>query len=407
MQTISENLNPNISKRKSFGLKAESTLHRITLNPSSANPGETYLYIPKLSENKVIVPRSVSFRFDLDIQGHANNTVVNNVARNLVSQFKVKFASETLQDTTRYDLLKTYEDLFSDRDNKLRQGISSVNIRKLRTNAGNKDDSNPKEVTLASIHNTKYCIPIDHPILDDHGVFYPWALSNNLCFEITFAPVDNVVIYSDYTKPPNYKITNLELEYRFISSEFLANEAAGGYQVGCGFLYENIVLHKTFNISKATDTVINEQINIPRPSMTGILCLFTEESSADKRDSENFVNSKITSVNFNIDGVPNKLFSNGMLPSDFWQSLNNRFNTKDTLKESDFYADKFALWIDLRCHPDNDIHGGGLFLNNTRDGVKIEIKCQTDESGNITCHMFVVADAIMEIMKSNLHSIKY
>ena len=141
--------------------------------------------------------------------------------------------------------------------------------------------------------------------------------------------------------------------------------------------------------------------------MTGILCLFTEESSAGERHSEKFVNPKITSVNFNIDGVPNKLFSNGMLPSDFWQSLNNRFKTKDTLKKSDFYADKFASWTDLRSHPDNDIHGGGLFLNNTRDAVKIEIKHQTDLSGNITCNMFVVADAIMEIIKSNLHNIKY
>ena len=172
-------------------------------------------------------------------------------------------------------------------------------------------------------------------------------------------------------------------------------------------MYENIVLHKTFNISKAIDTVINEHVNIQRRSMTATLCRFTEESSVDKRDSEKFVNPKITSVNFNIDGVPNKLFSNGMLPSDFWQSLNNRFNTKDTLKESDFYADKFALWIDLRSHPDNDIHEGGLILNNTRDGVKIEIKRQTGGSGNITCHMFVVADAIMEIKESNLHSIKY
>ena len=148
-------------------------------------------------------------------------------------------------------------------------------------------------------------------------------------------------------------------------------------------MYESIVLHKTFNIAKATDAIINEHVNIPRRSMTGILCLFTEESSVCKRDSENFVNPKITSINFNIDGVSNKLFSNGMLASDFWQSLNNRFNTKDTLKESDFYADKFALWIDLRIHPDNDIHGGGLFLKNTQDGVKIEIKRQTGGSGNI------------------------
>ena len=96
-----------------------------------------------------------------------------------------------------------------------------------------------------------------------------------------------------------------------------------------------------------------------------------------------------------------------MLPSDFWQSLNNGFNTKDTLKESDFYADKFALWIDLRSHPDNDIHGSGLFLKNTQDGVKIETKRQTGGSGNITCHIFVVADAIMELIESNIKNIKY
>ena len=89
----------------------------------------------------------MSLRFDLNVQGHANNTVVNNVARNLVSQFKVRFASETLQDTARYDLLKTYEDLFTEPYNKLGQGFSSENIRKLRTNAGDKDDSNTKEVT--------------------------------------------------------------------------------------------------------------------------------------------------------------------------------------------------------------------------------------------------------------------
>ena len=106
--------------------------------------------------------------------------------------------------------------------------------------------------------------------------------------------------------------------------------------MGCGFLYENFVLHKTFNISKATDAIINEHVNIPRRSMIGILYLFTEVFTDGTRDLEKFVNPNITSVNFNIDGVPNKLFSNGMVPSDFWQSLNNRFNTEDTLKESDF-----------------------------------------------------------------------
>ena len=285
----------------------------------------------------------------------------------------------------------------------MRQGISSENMRRLRTNAGDKVTSNVKEVSLAAIHNTKYYIPIDHPILNDHGVFYPRALSQPLSFEITFASVADVVVFSDQTKPPNYKITNLELEYKCIQSEYLSKQAAEEYQVGRGFLYEKIILHKTFNISENTDSVINEHVNVPRRSM------ITEESVAGTRDSEKFVNPMITSVNFNIDGMPNKLYSNGIVPADFWESLKKRFDTKDgEVKQIDFCADnKFALWIDLRTHPDNDIHGGGFPLNNTRDGVKIEIRRQSSGSGNITCHMFLIADAVMEIMNSNLHSIKY
>ena len=214
MSTISEKLNPNRSPRESFGLKAESKLNRITLNPSSVNPGETYyLNIPTLSENKFFVPGSVYLRFDLNVQGHVNNTLVNNVARNLVSRLKVAFGDAILNDTVRYDLLKTYENLFIDREDKLSRGISSENMRRLRTNGGDKDTSNAKEVTLAAIHNTKYYIPIDHPILNGHGILYPRALFQPLRFEITFAPVVDVVVFSDEPKTANYKITNLELEY--------------------------------------------------------------------------------------------------------------------------------------------------------------------------------------------------
>ena len=64
----------------------------------------------KLSENNVIVPNSVKLAFNIDVGGHANNTLVNNLGRNLVSNFKVIFGGETLQDTKRYDLFATYHD---------------------------------------------------------------------------------------------------------------------------------------------------------------------------------------------------------------------------------------------------------------------------------------------------------
>ena len=71
-----------------FGLKANSTLHRITLTPSNANPGETlYIEIPKLTDNMVIVPGSVFMVFNLTISGHENNTVVK--------QHQSKFSQKT------------------------------------------------------------------------------------------------------------------------------------------------------------------------------------------------------------------------------------------------------------------------------------------------------------------------
>ena len=113
-----------------FGLKGNSTLNRITLTPSNANPGE--IEIPKLTENMVIVPGSVFLVFNLFLSGHENNTVVNNISRSLVKRQRVVFGRESLQDTTNYDLFQTYHDLFlpkEERENMLRHGISSENMR--------------------------------------------------------------------------------------------------------------------------------------------------------------------------------------------------------------------------------------------------------------------------------------
>ena len=138
--------------------------------------------------------------------------------------------------------------------------------------------------------------------------------------------------FSDTTKSPTYTITNLELEYRCISSKFLAEKAQAAYKTNHAFFYENILHHKTFTFSKPNDSVINEQINVPRRSMTGILLLFTENPTAGDRDSEKFVNPDIKSVQINIDGVPNMLYSKGMLPTDQWESIKQTFPTKSGIR---------------------------------------------------------------------------
>ena len=156
-QSISEKLDVNRAYKQPFGLKAEKTVNRVTFNPSTVNPGETlYIHIPKLSDNIVIVPGSVGLHFNLNFPSddHVNNTVINNLGRNLISRMRVVFGGETLQDSQRFDLYQTYNDLFMlkrERENMLREGISSTNMRKLRTNAGDKVSTDAKEVALAAV----------------------------------------------------------------------------------------------------------------------------------------------------------------------------------------------------------------------------------------------------------------
>ena len=68
--------------------------------------------VPKLEEDVVLAPGSLALVFNLAMSGHANNYLVNNVSRALVSRYVVKFAGEKLQDTNAFDIYKLYEDLF-------------------------------------------------------------------------------------------------------------------------------------------------------------------------------------------------------------------------------------------------------------------------------------------------------
>ena len=307
----------------------------------------------------------------------------------------------------------TYHDLFlpkNKRAKRLKQGVSAPNMRKLRTGAGDADTSDAGQVALGKVYSNRYHIPINHPILDDHGVFHPRSLRETLTFEITLAPVLDIVNSSDVSTAPTYTLKNLELEYASISSDYLAQETSAAYASGKGFFYENILLHKTFEISKPDDSVINEHINVPRRSMTGVLCLFNEIPTAGTRDAEKFVNPAMLTVAININGMPNKLYSKNMITTDFYDSIMKRMEplNGDIVKPLSFYAgNMFGLWIDLRTFPDEEIHGGGFSLDSTSDGVKLEIRRKAGGSGKVTCYIYVVSDALIKVMNGALSSIKY
>ena len=420
---ISSKIDPSILPKQTGGLKAERTFHRVTFTPSSANPGETlYVSVPTLSENLLIVPGTLALRFDLAIQPQTADKryCVNNVGRNIVNRIKVKFAGECLLDLNRYDLYHTYKDLFmwpKERDLLIEQGVGSADLRKIRSKivTASEPSNATDEKALLTAYGTKYVIPLDFEILKNHGVFYPRILAAEMQFEVTLADTTNILqqdtaesALSGAIHP--YSLTNLELQYETIHSDVLARSAMAEYSAGKAFLYDHVTLHKTFSFNEKKDELITQTVNIPRRSLSGLLLLFVKPFSAGKRDSEAFVNPDITDVKVNINGVPNKVYSQGLKPTDIYRDVVRRFG--DHISPTQFFhGSKYALWVDLRTTEDNDIHGQGLKLVSTQDGVTLEIKRTKNSSAGATdrinCHIFVVGDAQMNVEGNQLQSIAY
>ena len=419
MDGVQENLRPTRSEKTLGALRAERAVKRITFVKTEAKPEETlYVSVPKLNENEVIVPGTLALRFNIDLSGgHANNFLVDNVGRALVDKLVVKYSGTILQDTVGYDIYKIFEDLFlsqEERDNMLQDGIQSVGLNKIRSNAGDKQTTGvDSENKLNKIYGSKYRIRLDHQILNDHGTFYPQALYNDLVFELTLAPASQVVRGSDKTKL-EYKLKNVQLEYEMIRSKTLADEALSEYTNGKEFAYDHIQRDEVVTFVKATDTSLNLRVNPQRRSLKGILLLFVEPYVAGTRQAENYFNPDLTKISVTVNGSPNRLYNNGLEGIDIWEEVKRFFykaeNKTQHMNPTKFYADnKFGVMIDLRSMADHSMHGSGTRLVNTKDGVQLEIERNASGSGNdkVRCHIYVISDAQMNILGRQLESVQY
>ena len=405
-------------------IKAERTVTRIAFNPSTANPGDVlYVTVPKLAQDVVIVPGSLSLLFDIDLTGgHENNYLVYNVSRALVSRLTVTFGGTPVQDTNEYDIYKIFDDMFIDlwaRDEMILEGIQSDDLNRIRCNSGDKKTSGvDQENKLAAVYKQKYKINLDHQILTSNGVFYPQALDKDLTFELTLAPASQVVIGSDPNKLV-YKLKNIQLEYERIRSKQLADHATTVYTNGKGFAYDQVVLEKTVTFDRGTDSDLNLLVNPQRRSLKGILLIFIVPYTARTRDTENFFNPDITNAEVTINGIPNRVYNNGIKLYDMWREISRLFcekhkklscgnNYSPYMTKDMYYAQKmFGFFLDLRSMAGVNMHGSGQRLVNSENGVQIALTRTTSGSGNVRCHIFSISDAQLNIMDRQLVDIQY
>jgi len=416
-----DTLHPTYQRKTLKAIKAPRAVKRITFDRSEASPEETlYVRVPKLNEDEVIVPGSLGLWFDIVVPkaadgGHDDNYLVQNVSRALVSKMVIRFAGTILQDTDGYDLYKIYEDLFlsqEQRDDMILEGIQSEGLCKLRYNTGDKPTSGVEaENKLTENFGTKYVIWLDHEVLTDNGVFYPRALYSDLVFELTLAKPGQVVKGSDPAKL-KYKLMNIQLKYEMMRSRQLAEEANSVYTTGKEFAYDHVHLERTIPLKKGSDLRLNIKVNAQRRSLKAILLLFTEPYTAGARDSEKFVFPDLKKVKVTINGSPNMLYNEGIVATDLWREA-RRFFVREKNKTEHMnlklflVGHRFGLVVDLRSMADRTMHGSGVRLVNTTDGVQLELERKASGLGTINCQVFVISDAQFNILGKQLEDVEY
>ena len=118
------------------------------------------------------------------------------------------------------------------------------------------------------------------------------------------------------------------------------------------------------------------------------------------RDTEEFCNPKITKVEVTVEGVPNELYAQKMEYRHQYDEIVKHI-AEGRLKEAgaiqkdlqlhniniaSYYTDKYALWLDFRTIDDNRLHGLGRRLENTSEGIRLQITKKAESVGKLSCY---------------------
>ena len=424
---VGDKLNPQRSYRKGFALKGLRQHIIKTNNPSTIGPGELLtVRFPDLKKNQVIIPSTTKLTFNITLAGtDVNRTLVKNLGRNIIRKLVVKLEGNEIISIDDYDVLFSYIDSWktaTERRNAVFQGIVNAdgqteNAIKHRINATDKAN-NAKDQTVASIYDNRFCIPLDFEILESSLPLYQYGLGSRLTYELTFADYSDVIKATD--PDATYTISNISLEFDTIINASLASQIRTEY-MKCSFLYDRILRARIIPINKS-DTSFSVDINSPSKSLKGVLLVFTQERSATKftRDTEEFYNPKITKVEITVEGVPNELYAQNMEYRHQYDEIIKHFSEgrkeagaiqKDlqlhNVDIASYYTNKYALWLDFRTIDDNRLHGSRRRLENTSEGIRLQITKKAESAGKLSCYLYIFQDAQINISDFQFLNVLY
>ena len=355
-----------------------------------------------------------------------NRTLVGNLGRNIIRKLVVKLEGNEIISIDDYDVLHSCYDCWkckTERLNAVFQGIveddgQTDNAIKHRINATNKTN-NVKDQTVASIYDDRFCIPLDFEILESSLPLYQYGLGSHLTYELIFADYSDVIKSMD--PDATYTISNISLEFDTIINASLASQIRTEYMKS-SILYDRILRARIIPLNNS-DTSFSVDINSPSKSLKGVLLIFTKERSATKfsRNTEEFFNPKITKVKVTVEGVPNELYAQNMEYRHQYDEIVKHF-AEGRLKEAgaiqkdlqlhnvniaSYYTDKYALWLDFRTIDDNRLHGSGRPLENTSEGISLQITKESGAAGKLSYHLYIFQDTQINISDAQFLNVVY
>ena len=410
-------LNPYRRLREPLGVKGIRQSVVVTNNPSTIDQNQQLLVrFPNLGAHDVIVPGTarLAFRITL-VSTDANRSVVQNLGRAVVKKTTIRISGNEVMSIDDSDVYNCYLDLWKtdkERDNAYYQGIDTSkdrNVTKRRIGAGDKA-SNTKDDAIAKAFGNRFYIPLDFELLESHMPFYQSAFGDRLEYELTFNNYSQVIRATGDANA-SYAIEGISLEFDMVTQVELANQIRVQYAGRLAILYDRILRHRKISYDKS-DTLWNINLNVPARSMRGVLMLFKEPENAFNRNSEDFYNPKITKIEVTVEGIPNQLYSQGMLAYQQWGEARKFFaggkrqpETAMVAKDLElasvdlgkFLTEEFALWLDLRTTDDDQLHGNGRRVENTSEGITIQISKEAEAQGALDVYLYVVMDAQLNI----------
>jgi hypothetical protein len=401
MSVFGNKLNPYRAIRKPLGVKGNRTSIAITNNPSTIGQNQLLIVrFPNLAADDVIVPGSARLAFSIELTStDKNRTIVNNLGRAIVKKISIKLDGNEVSCIDDADVYYCYKDLWltnKERTNGAYRGIQDANLAAIRIKAENATDKQP-DSAIAEHFGNRFYIPLDFELLTDHMPYYQSGLDAKLTFEFTFNDYGQVIKSSN--ENASYTISGISLEFDIVSHPELARLIQLQYQQQFIVLYSRVLRQRKVMYNKS-DAVWNVNINTPCRSLTGILLLFVDEDAGKNfnRNPEAFYNPKISKVSIIVEGKPNQLYANGLLPYQMWDEV-AKFagNELSSLDHKLYFNSQYALWLDFRTNEDHSVHGSGRRVENASEGLTIEIHKKVESSGVLNCYVYLVMDAQLNI----------